>query len=55
MFYLGLASPEAFLRSQSYAFLPVTSTADKEVSISRGINNNVWLHACHYSLIYKKH
>lgn len=28
--------------------------ADK-VSMSRGINNYVWLHACHYSVSYKKH
>lgn len=55
MFCLDLASLEAFLKSHSNAFLPVTSTADKEVSVSRGINNDVGLHACHYSLIYKKH
>lgn len=43
MFSLGLSSPHAFLKPYSYAFLPVTSTADKRVSISKGINNNIWL------------
>lgn len=54
-FVLALLQLKLFSGLSPMLFLPVTSTADKEVPISRGISNNVWLHACHYSLIYKKH
>lgn len=52
--YLVLAFLQAFLKPHSYAFLPVTGTADKRVTISKRINNNVWLHAYPYSLTYRK-
>lgn len=40
MFSLGLSSPQPLLKPYSYALLPVSSTADKRVSVSKGINNN---------------
>lgn len=54
-FVLALLHLKLFSGLTPMLFLLVTSTADKEVSVSRGISNNVWLRACHYSLIYKNH